>query len=366
LLTKPDADHHFDPAPSPTIARLFGGRLGEPLINHTAGVFVDTWSTVDQPPVSVLRSTRDGRELGPLERADASKLFAKGWKPPVRERVTAADGTTELLAVYYAPYDVVPGRKYPVIDAEYGGPQVIVTPHNFSQAYRGGNPRSESALARLGFAVVTVDGRGTPTRSRAFRDAGYPEFTQVAIDDHIATIRQLAERHPEMDVDRVGIYGWSWGGTFAAHAILSRPQFFKVAVSGAGVYDYAALYPGFEAFVSPPVYGDGTAVRGKVNEAPGNWAKLDITAMAPNLTGHLMIVYGDMDENVPPHQAFRLVDALTRANKPYDLVYLPNRTHSGGMEGYTLKRTWDYFIEHLLREEPVPDVKIAMIPTTRW
>jgi dipeptidyl aminopeptidase/acylaminoacyl peptidase len=276
--------------------------------------------------------------------------------------VKAADGTTDLYAVYYAPLRAIGQRKHPVIDAVYGGPQVIVTPRNFVDAYAAGNPLGESGLARLGFAMVTVDGRGTPARSNAFRDAGYPEFTQVAIDDHIAAITQLAERHPEMDLERVGIYGWSWGGTFSAQAILSRPGFYDVAVSGAGVYDYAALYGGFDNFTGVAEYADGTRFRTRPDESPANWSKLDITAMADSLRGHLLLVYGDLDENVPPSQVFRMAGALVKANKNYDLLYLANRTHAGGGEGYTIRRTWDYFVERLLGVEPVPDVTVEVKP----
>jgi dipeptidyl aminopeptidase/acylaminoacyl peptidase len=358
LLTEPNADHHFDPAPTAVMVRLFGRSLPPSKINPVAGVFVDTWSTVDTAPVTVLRSARDGQIIAELERADATALFATGWRAPTRERVEAADGRTDLYSVYYAPYGAQPGRTYPVIDAAYGGPQIFVAPRNFVEAYMGGAAGGANALARLGFAVVTVDGRGTPGRSRAFRDAGYTEFTQVGIDDHIAAISELARRHPEIDLRRVGVQGWSWGGAFSAQAILSRPEFYSVAVSGAGTYDYAAIYPGFDYYIGPPAYADGTRFRGSPTEAPANWERLDITRLARNLTGHLMIVYGDLDENVPPNQAFRLVDALTRANRPYDLLYLPNRTHSGGGDAYTVKRTWDYFIEHLMGADPVLDVTI--------
>ncbi len=362
LLTPTDADHQFDPPRSALLKLLF--QVGDPpvVVNPGGAVFLDTYSTVDTPPVTVLRSTLDGRQFAEVERADASALFATGWKAPVREKVTAADGTTPIYAVYYAPLRDIGQARHPVIDAEYGGPQVMVAPRNFPQAYGAGNPRGESGLARLGFSMVTVDGRGTPYRDNAFRDAGYPEFTQVGIDDHIAAIRQLALRHSEMDTTRVGVYGWSWGGTFAAQAILSRPDFFRVAVSGAGVYDYAALYPGFETVTGLPVYADGSAIRGKPDETPASWRNLDITAMAPNLKGHLLLIYGDLDENVPSLQAFRLAAALVKANKPYDLIYLPGRTHAGGGEGYPMKRTWDYFLAHLMKSEPVIDAVVAIKP----
>ena len=362
LLTEPNADHQFKPGLTSIEAQLFGHTPPAPAIQPAASIFIDTWSTVDKPPITVLRSTRDGHIIAELERADASALFAQGWKPPVRERVTAADGKTDLYAVYYAPQDRFAGKKCPVIDAAYGGPQVIVTPRNFIEAYRG-SERGKSSLARLGFAVMMVDGRGTPMRSRAFRDAGYPEFTQVGIDDHIGAIRDLARRHAEMDLTRVGIYGWSWGGTFSAQAILSRPKFYSVAVSGAGLYDYTATFTGDELFIGPPTYGDDTRYRGSPNEMPANWAKLEVPSLADQLKGHLLIIYGDMDENALPNQAALLIEALTRANKPYDLVYLLNRTHRGGADdGYTIKRTWDYFVQYLRGGDPVADFKVQMRP----
>lgn len=360
MLTEANADHHFDPAPVAFLRLVTRSPIPVPRIRPDVGVFLDTYSTVSTPPVTVLRSTVDGRQIAELERADASALLRAGWRAPVREKVKAADGKTDLYAVYHAPLRDIGRPRHPVIDAAYGGPQISVTPRNFVEAYT--DNKNAIALARLGFAVVTVDGRGTPNRSRAFRDAGYTQFTQVGIDDHIAAIRQLAERHPEMDLERVGVYGWSWGGTFSAQAILSRPEFYDVAVSGAGVYDYSALYSGFTSFVGVPEYANGSIYRTKPDESPVNFKKLDVTAMAGNLKGRLMIIYGDLDENVPPSQAFRLVAALVKANKPYDLVYLPNRTHAGGGDPYTIRRTWDHFITHLLRAEPPPDGVVTLKP----
>jgi dipeptidyl aminopeptidase/acylaminoacyl peptidase len=167
-----------------------------------------------------------------------------------------------------------------------------------------------------------------------------------------------------MDASKVGVYGISWGGTFAAQAIMSRPEFYSVAVSGAGVYDYGALYAGFDGFTSPPEYGDGSIYRTKVDENPANWKKLDITAMAPRLTGHLMFTYGDLDENVPSNQVFRMIDALIKANKPYDLVYLPGRNHGGNADPYAIRRTWDYFLQYLLGVTPIPDAAVTVKPVS--
>ena len=362
LLTPDDADHMIPAEPIPLFTVLYGTAPGEPLVRPDLGLFIDTWSTVDRPPVTVLRSTRDGSIVAELEQADADALYAAGWQAPVRRLVKAADGETDIATVYYAPARALPGGRHPVIDSAYGGPQVYVAPRNFMEAHLGRNPVGESALARLGFAVAVTDARGTPGRGNAFRNAGYTEFTQVGIDDHIAAIRHLAGHRPEIDLERAGIYGWSWGGTFAAQAILSRPAFYDVSVSGAGVYDYAAIYPGFEAMTGAPVYEDGSAERTAPDAYPANWAPLDITALAGNLNGHLLLIYGDMDENVPPVQVFRLIDALVAADKPYDLLALPNRTHGAAGEGYVIQRTWDYFVRHLHGMEPPRDVTVTNAP----
>jgi len=359
LLTPNEADHHFDPDLFWLMRSRFGFTWPDSPIRTELGVFLDTYSTVDRAPVTVLRSLEDGEVLAEVEKADTSALFKAGYAPPERRAFTAADGETDVYSVYYAPRRRVEGGRHPVIDAVYGGPQVAVAPRNFVEAVAAFNPATEAALARLGFAVVVTDGRGTPGRSSAFRDAGYPEFTRVGIEDHVAAIRQWAELKPGMDLERVGIYGWSWGGTFAAQAILSRPEFYDVAVSGAGVYDYAAT-SGSLNFIGAPVYADGSGIRTRPDEAPENWEALDVTRMAGTLEGRLLLIYGDMDLSVPQAQTFRLVDALIRANKPYDLLALPNGDHGAGWDTYALHRTWDYFVEHLLGAEPPRDVTLEV------
>lgn len=362
LLTEPNADHHFTPLPDPNIFFPISKSKRDPQISPRADVFIDTWSTVEQPPITALRSSRDGHLIQELERADASRLYAEGWKAPIREKVKAADGVTDLYVVYYATQKPQADEKHPVVDVAYGGPNEVLVPRNFTDAWNCFQPRCRSPLTRLGIAAVTVDGRGTAMRSRAFRDAGYPEFTRVGIEDHIAAIRELSRRHPEMDLTRVGVSGNSWGGTFAAQAILSHPEFYQVAVSGEGVYDYAAgIYD--EPFIGPIVYAHGTRDRAGAGDLPLSWDKVDITRMASRLTGHLLMFYSDLDENVPPVQVFRMLDALKRANKPYDLLYLPNRNHASGVgDAYTVKRTWDYFVEHLLGRTPPLDFSVELRP----
>jgi dipeptidyl-peptidase 4 len=361
-LTDADADHPFDVAHDDLSHYRFLPASPSAYIQLNSGVFVDTWSTVDRPPVSELRSTGDGHLIAELERADASRLYAAGWVPPVRERVTAADGKTDLYAVYFGPHDREAGSKYPIVDCAYNGASSAETPRNFPMAYLLGGRCGGSALTRLGFAMVFVDGRGTAMRSSAFRDAGYPGFTQVGIEDHVAALQQLALRHAELDMSKVGVSGQSWGGTFSAQAILSRPDFYKVAISSAGAYDYSALYAGYEPYIGLPIYANGSQYRGHPDEVPENWEIVDVTRLADRLQGHLLITYGDSDEESLPNQAQLLIAALTRANKSYDLIYYPNGNHHNLYTSYVMKRTWDYFIQYLRGAEPVRDFSIGLDP----
>ncbi|MDM4769907.1 prolyl oligopeptidase family serine peptidase [Solimonas sp. SE-A11] len=353
------SDHAFAPSVAPLFKMLFRVPDAPEKIRPQAGVFIDTCSTVSTEPVTVLRSLADGALIAEIERADVSSLLEAGYVPPTRHLLKADDGQTDIPLVYFPPTTIAGHRAHPVIDACYGGPQVCVAPRSYVEAASASNPCNRMSLARLGFGVVVVDGRGTPARGNAFRDSGVPKFTEVGIRDHIAAIRQLAEQKPELDLDRVGIHGWSWGGTFSAQAILTRSDFYRVCITGAGVYDYGALYSGFESSIGMPIYADGSNHRGSPSEKPLSWAPIDITGMAAGMNGKILIVWGDADENVPPSQAYRLIDALIQANKPYDALILPNKTHgtaSQYLNPYTAARTWDYYVEHLMRA-PVPDSK---------
>ncbi|MGH8506960.1 MAG: prolyl oligopeptidase family serine peptidase [Stenotrophobium sp.] len=345
------SDHLFAPNAAPMFKTLFGVPDAAEKIRPQAGVFIDTYSTVDTAPVTVLRSLTDGALIAEIERADVSRLIEAGYVPPSRQLLKADDAETDIAVVYYPPVNIIGDRAHPIIDACYGGPQVYVAPRAYAEAATSSNPSNRMALARLGFGIAVVDAHGTPGRGNAFRDPGFPKYIEIGIRDHIAAIRQLAAQRPELDIRRAGIHGWSWGGTFSAQAILTRGDFYSVCVTGAGVYDYSALYPGFECFNGLPVYADGTNHPADSTEKPASWKPLDITQMVNGLSGKIMIVWGDADENVPPVQAYRLIEALTQANKPYDALVLPNKTHptaSQSLNSYTAVRTWDYFVEHLM------------------
>jgi dipeptidyl aminopeptidase/acylaminoacyl peptidase len=327
LLTPEDADHRIEFSPS--------GRY-----------FIDIQSRIEQPPVSVLRAAPDGRVIRVLEEADVSRLVEIGWTPPEVFKVKARDGITDIYGVMFKPSNFDPTKKYPVIDHIYPGPQVgSVGPWWFTT---GGEER---ALAELGFIVVEIDHLGTPLRSKAFHDNYYGNFIDNGIPDHIAAIKQLAARHPFMDLDRVGIYGHSGGGFASAAAILRYPDFFKVAVSTAGNHDNRS----YNIYWAEKY--QGLLVRDTLRKTDNFEASANKT-YAGNLKGKLFLMHGDMDDNVHPAMTIQLVDALIKANRDFDFLLLPDRAH-GLNEPYVIRKRWDYFVRHLLSQEPPANYEIT-------
>jgi dipeptidyl aminopeptidase/acylaminoacyl peptidase len=300
--------------------------------------FIDKYSRPDVPPVTVLRDS-DGRLVTRLEEADISGLTVQGYTPIEPFMVLAADGKTPIYGNLFRPGNFDPNKKYPVIDANYPGPQMIRTQKSFIAALF--DREEAQCMAELGFIVITIDGRGTPKRSKAFLDYSYGRIDRASdVEDHICGIRQLAQRYPYLDLDRVGIYGVSGGGTRAAHAILRYPDFFKVAVSAEGNHDsrlYVSVWG--ETYIGP--------LEEKLYEAAST------TSLAGNLKGKLFLMHGDMDDNVHPAMTMRLVDALIKANIDFDLLIMPNENHlTAYRTPYFIRRKWDYFVRHLLHAEP--------------
>jgi dienelactone hydrolase/Tol biopolymer transport system component len=311
---------------------------------------VDVYSRPDTIPVSVVRSTT-GAVVKELQRADISRLVKAGWTMPIPFTVKARDGQTDLEGLLYRPSKVVPGRKYPVIDYIYPGPQIGSVGTWQFNTNPSGNARS---LAELGFYVVQVDAMGTPGRSKAFHDTFYGNMTDNGIPDQIATIKQLAGRYPEMDLDRVGIFGHSGGGFSSTDAILSYPEFFKVAVSSAGNHDnrsydftWGEKYQGLMKKLS-----DST----DSFDSQSNWRK------AKNLRGRLLLAYGTLDDNVHPVATQLVIDELIKANRDFDLLVMPNRNHGFAADPYMIRRTWDYFVRNLMGATP-PDGYLLKGPT---
>ncbi len=320
LLTPENADHTVDLSPS--------GKY-----------FVDTYSTPDTPPVSVLRDA-DGKVVLTLEKAGTSQLMAAGWKPPMPITVKARDGKTDLYGLLFRPTSFDPSRRYPIINSIYPGPQTgSVGGRGFSAA-RG----DAQAIAELGFIVVQIDGMGTPWRSRTFHEAYYGDMGDNTLPDQVAGMKELASRFAWIDLERAGIYGHSGGGFAAAGAMFRYPDFFKVGVSQAGNHDNR-------------IYEDDWAEKWQgllVKKADGtsNYDNQANQMHAKNLKGKLLLAHGTMDTNVPVYSTLLVVDELIKANKDFDLILLPNRGHGFGSEPYMVRRRWDFFVKHLLGAEP--------------
>ncbi|MCY3677265.1 MAG: DPP IV N-terminal domain-containing protein [Gemmatimonadetes bacterium] len=345
LLTPEPADHAVTVA-SPA---LIGAAS---TFSPSKRYFVSNSSTVDSPPVSRLHRS-DGSVVTILEQADASELFARGYEPPQPFTVKAADGHTDLYGVLWRPQNFDEDRKYPVIEHIYGGPQTNVVPRNFNSAAgieRIGGQGDFSTFTALGFAVVTVDARGTPWRSKEFHDYMWKRHDEFALEDHVAVLEQLGERFPWLDMERVGISGHSWGGYSSALAMLRYPEFYKVAVSSGAPYDYRYLYPPFVKWTGWPEYEDGGRLAPNAAARPVNLTPH--SALASRLQGKMLIVYGEHDENSLPASTLTLIDALIEADRDFDLLVLPNRDHFFTHEPYFIRRRWDYFVRHLLGAEP--------------
>ncbi len=353
LLSPEAADHlivgagfHFYPFEEAKIYQV---------ISPSGKYAVYTYSTPAQPPQTVVRSTSNGSLVATIERADPSALFAAGYRPPREFVVKAADGTTDLWGVLYEPEHVGPLRRYPAIDSEYTSPLYATTPRDFMSAIFG--PPSQlnpASLTALGFVVVGVDARGTPNRSKAFLDYSYGRWNTMGIEDHVAAIRQLHTRYPYIDLDRVGIVGWSFGGEAATRALLEFPDFFKVGVAADPAGGQHSIYTGTEPWIGVPLYSDGTTIRPKPNEVPKSYAPLDSALDASKLKGHLLMLVGELDENVFAASTLQFADALMKANKTFDLIFSPNAAHFTTYAtfptyaAYLRRRMRDYFIVNLL------------------
>jgi dipeptidyl-peptidase 4 len=320
LLTPEDADHNV-------------------LIDPSGTVFLDTYSTIEEPPVSVIRD-RDGSIIMNLETADIRNLTDMGWMPPERISVKALDGQTYLYGLLFKPTNFNASEKYPVVETVYPGPWTIVTAKSFPSDMAWVNKifwRAQ-AVAELGFILITLDGPGTPFRSKAFHDASYGRLGDAGgLTDHIKAIKDLSKNRPYMDLDRVGMFGHSAGGFMTAQALLNYPDFYKAGVASAGDYD-SRFYGAF--------WGE------KYEGLNASDYTEQITSLkASNLTGKLLLVAGDVDDNVNPCMTMQLVVALINADRPFDLLIMPNWNHDLSYDPYYLHRLFRYLEENLGRVE---------------
>jgi dipeptidyl-peptidase 4 len=321
LLSSENADHDISVAPS--------GRF-----------FVDVYSAYNKPPVSIVRD-KNGRSVVELERADISLLEEIGWEPPIPFTVKARDGVTDLYGMIYRPTSFDPGKKYPVINSIYPGPQRgSMDTRSFSLTDRG----QVRALAELGFIVVLIDATGTPLRSKAFHTAWYGDMGDNGLEDQVTAMQQLADRYSWVDLNRVGIYGHSGGGYAAAGAMLRFPDFFHVGVASAGNHDNR----GYTYYWGEKYHG----LLNYLDDGSDTYERQANHLLAKNLQGKLLLTYGTMDSNVHPNTTLLLINELIKHNKDFDIMVFPNRGHGYFNEPYNIRITWDHFVRHLLGKDP--------------
>lgn len=317
--------------------------------------FVDTWSRVDKPPVTVLRRL-DGSLIRVLDEADASELIQRGYIIPERFKVTADDGETELYGIIVRPAHFDPEKSYPVIDYVYGGAQLYNVPQEFTwdniqnrQLFGG-----LELFAQLGFVGIIIDGRGTPGRGKAFHNFSYKRIHGCAgLDDHLGAIMRIKEQYPFIDVERVGLWGNSGGGYATVSGLLKYPEFYKVGVASSGNFDQR-------------VYENSWTERYYGKYDPEVYQNGDITALAGNLKGRLLLACGCMDDNVTIWQTFRLCDELGHHNKDYDLIVLPRINHNVPSDLYFVRRKLDYFVRYLMKKQPPDEFAFDCMETMRY
>lgn len=294
---------------------------------------VDTYSKADVPPVTELRDAETGKLVMDLEKADISALLAAGWKAPEVFHAPGRDGKTEMWGIIQRPSNFDPDKKYPIIEYIYSGPGDAYVPKSF-QAYNW----TTTALAEVGFIVVQLDAMGTSYRSKEFEEMCYKNLKDAGLPDRMAWIKAAAKKYPYMDVDRVGIYGCSAGGQESTAAVLQYPEFYKAAYSACGCHDNRMDKIWWnEQWMGYPV--------------DSSYIACSNVEMAHKLSVPLMLVVGEMDDNVDPASTMQVVNALIKANKDFDLLVIPGARHTMG-DAYGEHKRYDFFVEHLMKKFP--------------
>lgn len=296
---------------------------------------VDSYSRVDKEPSIVVRFVADGTVIyRPLNQPDISEAVATGWSVPEVFTAKGRDGITDIWGVIIRPANFDPKKKYPVIEYIYAGPHDSHVPKSFSMIHRS------SELSELGFITVMIDGMGTANRSKAFHDVCWQNLKDAGFPDRIKWIKSAAEKYPEMDITNVGIYGTSAGGQNAMGALLFYPQFYKVAVASSGCHDNRMDKMWWnEQWMGYPV--------GK------HYAESSNVVNAHLLEGQLMLILGELDNNVDPSSTLQVVDELINHNKEFEFVMLPGAGHTDGGK-YGERKRRDFFVKHILKEK-TPD-----------
>ena len=299
---------------------------------------IDQYSRIDMAPVNELRRVSDGALVCSLEKSDISELLASGWQPPEVFTANGRDGKTGIWGIVAKPKDFDPSKKYPVIEDMYAGPHDSYVPKQFSAG------RRFSSYTDMGFVVVKIDGMGTANRSKAFHDVCWKNLKDSGFPDRILWHKSYAKNNSWYDISRVGIHGGSAGGQSSTAALLFHPDFYKVAVSSCGCHDNrmdkASWNEQWMGYPVGPQYSESSNIDN-----------------AHRLEGRLLLIVGEMDNNVPPESTLRLVDALIKANKDFDMIFQPGGGHGGGGR-HGDRRRKDFFRKHLLGIE-APNYNLA-------
>jgi dipeptidyl-peptidase-4 len=338
-------------------AALTPGDLHHAVQVSTSGRFlVDTASSPETPPEVVVRDA-SGAVAMPLETADVTRLVASGWQPPMSFTVKARDGKTDLYGLLHRPSNFDPSKKYPIINRAYPGPQAGSVGTRAFAAARN----DDAALAELGFIVITLDGMGTPGRSKSFHDTWYGAMGRDnTLPDQVEGMKQLAARFPWIDLDRAAMWGHSGGGFITADAMFRYPDFFKVGIAEAGNHDQRVYEDDWGERYQGLLHRLGGAHTG--SEPRDSYEAEANQLLAKNLKGKLFLMHGMMDDNVPPQNTYLVMDALIKANKDFDLLLLPSQRHGFGVDGpYVMRRRWDYFVRHLLGAEPPAEYQMKPV-----
>ncbi len=294
---------------------------------------VDTYSKADTPPVTELRSAEDGRLLKTLETADISQLKANGWVAPEVFKAKGRDGQTDMWGIIQRPTNFDPSKKYPVIEYIYAGPGDAYTPKSFS-SYNW----SMTALAELGFIVVQLDAMGTSYRGKKFEEVCYKNLKDAGFPDRELWIKAAAAKYPYMDADNVGIFGASAGGQESTTAVLLHGDFYKAAYSSCGCHDNRMDKIWWnEQWMGWPI--------------DSSYVECSNVYNAHKLERPLMLVVGELDDNVDPSSTYQVVNALEKAGKDFDLVVLPGVHHTMG-EQFGEHKRYDFFVKNLLHVNP--------------
>ncbi len=304
--------------------------------------FVNNFSRVNTTPKSEVRDT-SGKLVLDLETADLSQLFASGYQFPEPFKVKADDGITDIYGVMYKPFDIDSTKVYPLLEYVYPGPQTESVNKSFS--YRMDRL---DRMAQVGFVVITLGNRGGhPDRSKWYHNYGYGNLRDYGLADKKYVAQQLANKHQFIDIDKVGIYGHSGGGFMSTAAMLVYPDFFKAAVSSAGNHDNRV----YNSWWSETHHG----VKEEIDEKGKISYKYDIDynqSLAKNLKGHLMLIHGDMDNNVHPAGTIRMAEQLIKAHKRFEFMIMPGQRHGfGDMTEYSFWLRADHFSKYLLGKE---------------